>query len=284
MLSVFSFLSLASATTAAAIPEATARSFLPGGILWGSFPQQGFPWFNIPQSGTPWYSYSQNGKSWEISQEGNPWQGYPQREVPWNNPQQGNPWKGYPQRENHWDTPQQGNPWEGHPQRETSWDNQQETHWKDDQKQDQEEGRSVPEYPQHGPPTPENSSEQGGFDINEMLKQVNRLRAKVGAGPLHINQKLMTAALRHSLDQAKSHRMSHTGSDGSDLTTRSSRVNYKYLTIAENVAFNQRSVSEVMKAWINSPGHYANLVNRQYKDFGAAMVNYYWTQNFGTSQ
>ncbi|KAJ9087152.1 hypothetical protein DSO57_1036068 [Entomophthora muscae] len=117
-----------------------------------------------------------------------------------------------------------------------------------------------------------------------MLMQVNRVRAKTGARALRINDKLMTAAQRHSQDQANSRQMSHTGSDGSDISTRVNRVQYQYRAIAENVAYNQRSVSEVMTSWINSPGHYANLINPQYQDFGAGMSNYYWTQNFGASQ
>ncbi|KAJ9087156.1 hypothetical protein DSO57_1036072 [Entomophthora muscae] len=128
------------------------------------------------------------------------------------------------------------------------------------------------------------SSWQGGFDIEEMLLQVNRMRAEAGANPLRINKWLMVAAHRHSQDQARSRRMSHVGSDGSSLSTRSMRVNYDYRAIAENVAYNQRSVSEVMNSWMNSPGHYANIINPYYQEFGAGMVDYYWTQNFGTSQ
>ncbi|KAJ9075276.1 hypothetical protein DSO57_1037692 [Entomophthora muscae] len=197
---------------------------------------------------------------------GGSWQNFPQQGLPWMNfPQQGSPWQGFPQQGSPWDTPQQGSPWEKPPQG-NPWENLQ------------------PGNPQNGSPTPDNGSDQGGVDINDMLMQVNRVRAKTGARALRINDKLMTAAQRHSQDQANSRQMSHTGSDGSDISTRVNRVQYQYRAIAENVAYNQRSVSEVMTSWINSPGHYANLINPQYQDFGAGMSNYYWTQNFGTPQ
>ncbi|KAJ1957112.1 hypothetical protein EC988_000999 [Linderina pennispora] len=40
---------------------------------------------------------------------------------------------------------------------------------------------------------------------------------------------------------------------------------------AENVAFNQRSVDDVMKAWINSPGHHDNIVG-PYDSVGFASI------------
>ncbi|KAI0230363.1 hypothetical protein L0F63_000883, partial [Massospora cicadina] len=122
------------------------------------------------------------------------------------------------------------------------------------------------------------------FDINDMLQQVNRVRSRAGAKPLQINQKLMQAAQNHSADQAKRRQMSHTGSDGSTVLARCQRAGYKGYGLAENVAYNQRTITAVMNAWIKSPGHYRNLVNPSYQDLGAGMVNYYWTQNFGSGE
>lgn len=129
---------------------------------------------------------------------------------------------------------------------------------------------------------PKQGSYQPGFDIDEMLRQVNRVRAKVGAQPLRIHQSLMQAARHHSQDQASSRRMTHTGSNGSDHSSRCRLAGYNGRGTAENVAYNQRSVTRVMTAWIHSPGHYQNLVNPKYKEFGAGMVNFHWTQNFGS--
>ncbi|KAJ2843176.1 hypothetical protein IWW36_005642, partial [Coemansia brasiliensis] len=48
---------------------------------------------------------------------------------------------------------------------------------------------------------------------------------------------------------------------------------------AENIAWNQKTVSEVMTAWKNSPGHYANIVG-DYNYVGFGVNDLYWTQNF----
>ena len=39
-----------------------------------------------------------------------------------------------------------------------------------------------------------------------------------------------------------------------------------------------------MDAWMNSPGHRANLVNGNFTEVGVARVGNYWTQVFGTPQ
>jgi uncharacterized protein YkwD len=53
---------------------------------------------------------------------------------------------------------------------------------------------------------------------------------------------------------------------------------------AENVAYNQKTMQQVMKAWMNSSGHKKNILNKGYTHFGAGMKNRYWTQNFATSK
>lgn len=128
------------------------------------------------------------------------------------------------------------------------------------------------------------ANQQPGFDINEMLRQVNRVRARAGVRPLRLNASLMQAARRHSQDQAHLHRMTHTGSNGSDPAARTRQAGYRGGGTAENVASSQRTVAQVMDAWIRSPIHYRNLVNPQLRDFGAAVVDNYWTQDFGAGE
>ncbi|KAI0239024.1 hypothetical protein L0F63_004915, partial [Massospora cicadina] len=123
-----------------------------------------------------------------------------------------------------------------------------------------------------------------GFDFNDMLDQVNELRKNLKAGLLERNEKLMNSAKRHSDDQARMHHMSHHGSDGSEPSDRIQQEDYQYSYVAENVASGQKSVKEVMDSWINSTGHYKNLINPIFIHFGAAMNNNFWTQNFGAEQ
>lgn len=52
----------------------------------------------------------------------------------------------------------------------------------------------------------------------------------------------------------------------------------------ENIAYGQRSPQEVVTAWMNSPGHRANILSNKFNKLGVGVheVNgtIYWTQLF----
>ncbi|MEV1144703.1 CAP domain-containing protein, partial [Micromonospora sp. NPDC049799] len=117
----------------------------------------------------------------------------------------------------------------------------------------------------------------------QVVDLVNAERAKAGCGSLGIDSKLMTAAQRHSQDQADHQNMSHDGSDGSDAGERLDRVGYAWRTYGENVAWNQKTPAAVMDAWMNSPGHRANILNCAFTEIGVGVASSngpYWTQVF----
>ncbi|MEV4659614.1 CAP domain-containing protein [Micromonospora sp. NPDC049301] len=117
----------------------------------------------------------------------------------------------------------------------------------------------------------------------EVVDLVNAERAKAGCKALSIDDKLMTAAQRHSQDQADHQNMSHTGSDGSNAGVRLDRVGYTWRTYGENVAWNQKTPAAVMDAWMNSSGHRANILNCAFTEIGVGIANSngpYWTQVF----
>ncbi|KAJ9050305.1 hypothetical protein DSO57_1015696 [Entomophthora muscae] len=109
------------------------------------------------------------------------------------------------------------------------------------------------------------------FDENHMLRLVNAERKK-------------TAAQCHSAYQARNKHMSHDGFKRSSVGLRVEKKGYFYSSCAENVAKGQKSVEEVVNSWMKSPGHKTNILNPDYTEFGAGMVNNYWTQNFGKHQ
>ncbi len=98
--------------------------------------------------------------------------------------------------------------------------------------------------------------------------------------PLELEAKLQRAATGHSQDMADHGKMKHVGSDGSSPAVRITREGYKWWTWGENVAYGYRSVASVMAGWLSSEGHCKNIMNPDFTEFGAAEVNYYWTQVF----
>ncbi|KAG3170670.1 hypothetical protein PI124_g1065 [Phytophthora idaei] len=126
-------------------------------------------------------------------------------------------------------------------------------------------------------------------EMSEMLSRINAYRTQNGLGALTIDNRLVAAATLHSRDQANHCTMTHTGSNGSKLGDRIKAQSYNFATVAENVAAGQNTVESVMTVWWNSPGHRANLLNKDVANVGFAKVvnndcdSYatYWTQDFG---
>jgi Cysteine-rich secretory protein family len=124
------------------------------------------------------------------------------------------------------------------------------------------------------------------FD-QQMLDLVNQERAKSGANPLKLNEKLDKAANEHTLDQANSNKMSHDGSNGSKFGDRLKNDGYLFSFAAENVAAGQTDPIQVMKSWMNSPGHRENILNPKLEEIGVGSATskdgkLFWTQDFGT--
>ncbi|TYZ66424.1 hypothetical protein PybrP1_010305 [[Pythium] brassicae (nom. inval.)] len=121
-----------------------------------------------------------------------------------------------------------------------------------------------------------------------MLIAVNAERAAAGRPPLCINKKLQAAAQQHSDDMANNNFMSHTGSNGSTMSNRITAQDFGWSAIAENVAAGQVDVASVVKSWMSSDGHKANILG-DYKFFGmgyafctSSTYKHYWTQDFAT--
>ncbi|MEU0412348.1 CAP domain-containing protein [Streptomyces griseorubiginosus] len=127
------------------------------------------------------------------------------------------------------------------------------------------------------------SADPGPTD--QVLTLVNAERAKAGCSPLTENAKLTKAAQDHSQDMADHQNMSHTGSDGSSMADRLTRVGYAFRTAGENVAYGYSSPESVMDGWMNSPGHKANILNCAFKEIGIGLAQpgFYWTQDFGAT-
>lgn len=118
-------------------------------------------------------------------------------------------------------------------------------------------------------------------EVSEVTELTNRVRTKYNLRPLRPSCQLYQAAQNHTLNMVEMRRMSHTGSDGSEVEHRVQRVGYRHSGVAENVAVGQNSSSQVVRDWMNSPGHRRNILNPRYTEIGVGYSNNYWTQVFG---
>lgn len=93
---------------------------------------------------------------------------------------------------------------------------------------------------------------------DQILSLINQYRKKKGLSPLIANPIIEAEARRHTIAMA-SHR-SPFGHDGFSYRSKviTSRIKGVRAT-AENVAYGSRSAEEVVKGWLNSPGHRKNI-------------------------
>ncbi|KAJ2452891.1 hypothetical protein EV183_002628 [Coemansia sp. RSA 2336] len=126
-------------------------------------------------------------------------------------------------------------------------------------------------------PAASSAPEASGWK-QDMLDQLNAIRAAAGKSPVSLDQQMNGIAQAHSNYMSRVGSMTHSDSAGS-LGTRMSAQGINWESAAENIAWNQKTVSEVMTAWKNSPGHYANIVG-DYNYVGFGVTDLYWTQDF----
>jgi uncharacterized protein YkwD len=124
--------------------------------------------------------------------------------------------------------------------------------------------------------------------IQQVVELTNAERARRNLPPLRINQQLNAAADWMAHDLAKRRALSHTDTQGRDIVRRitdNGYDNYNYL--GENIAKHSRDPAKVVAAWMNSPGHRANILNPNFREIGVGYApggsqwENYWAQNFG---
>ncbi|WP_412541840.1 CAP domain-containing protein [Longispora sp. K20-0274] len=131
---------------------------------------------------------------------------------------------------------------------------------------------------------------RGATDSREaqVLALVNTERKNAGCQALTADSRLAVAARMHSADMIKRSFFDHTNPDGKSPGERIAAAGYSGSLWGENIAAGQRDPASVMKAWMNSPGHKANILNCKFKFLGVGVAEgggskygIYWAQEFG---
>lgn len=117
-----------------------------------------------------------------------------------------------------------------------------------------------------------------------ILSLVNEQRATAGCKPLTASSSLDGLAQAFSDEMAARGFFDHTDPDGNDPWDRAKARGITNLG-GENIARGQATAQAVMDAWMNSPGHRANILNCDYTTLGVGIHfgtgGPWWTQDFG---
>jgi uncharacterized protein YkwD len=111
-----------------------------------------------------------------------------------------------------------------------------------------------------------------------LLREINAVRARKGLGDLTSSQALSRSAAAHSRAMATYGFFSHESRNGATFSERIKRFyapRSKAWTVGENLAMfggATPSAGAIVNAWMNSPGHRANLLRGLFHDAGVAVM------------
>ncbi|MTH52238.1 SafA/ExsA family spore coat assembly protein [Bacillus mangrovi] len=116
----------------------------------------------------------------------------------------------------------------------------------------------------------------------QVVQLVNKERAKAGVKPLASDWELARVAKYKSQDMHDNRYFDHNSPVYGSPFNMMKNFGVTYKTAGENIAQGQKTPEEVMKAWMNSPGHRANILQSSYTHIGVGYVKdgNYWTQQF----
>ncbi len=123
----------------------------------------------------------------------------------------------------------------------------------------------------------------------EVLRLVNDERARTGLGPLTAHPLLSASAQAYARWMADETFFSHTDPEGRSSLDRIRDTGYLsppcdcewQYAVGENLARHQKTPAEVVRAWMDSPDHRANILHPLFAELGVGFADGYWVQHFG---
>lgn len=126
--------------------------------------------------------------------------------------------------------------------------------------------------PPQNPPATQAAAPQDQFALlaieQNIVDLTNAERARFGIPPLTVDRQLMDSARAHSTWMTLNQTMQHTRQP-----------------VAENIAMGQPNSQDVVRCWMNSSGHRANILNHGYRRIGVGAFRtpqgtIFWCQQF----
>ncbi|MEK7496036.1 MAG: CAP domain-containing protein [Patescibacteria group bacterium] len=101
----------------------------------------------------------------------------------------------------------------------------------------------------------------------------NTQRIINGLPALQENAELNAAALLKADDILKKQYFNHISPIGEGPAELAKKAGYEYISVGENLAMgNFKNDGDLVEAWMNSPGHRANILSFKYKELGVAVI------------
>lgn len=123
---------------------------------------------------------------------------------------------------------------------------------------------------------------------SQVFRLVNQERARAGLNALTYNASLARLARLKSLDMSNLNYLNHTSPTYGTPAQMLQRFGIGYRRLGENIAGGYPTPEAVMRGWMSSPGHRANILQPAFTDIGVGYAQgapgsryrHYWTQLF----
>lgn len=116
----------------------------------------------------------------------------------------------------------------------------------------------------------------------EVVELTNKERANYDLPALTLDSELSKVAKAKSQDMSTNNYFDHTSSTYGSPFDMMEQFGITYKAAGENIAKGQKTPEEVVKEWMNSEGHRANILSDKFTHIGVGYVENgnYWTQQF----
>jgi uncharacterized protein YkwD len=127
--------------------------------------------------------------------------------------------------------------------------------------------------------------------VLELVNQARANGARCGersfgpAPPVKFSRLLANVAYDHAADMATQDYFEHKDPAGHTPADRVRAAGYREKLVGENIAYGPQSADEVVKGWMDSPGHCENIMDLRFGEMGVAFAaghgdkgGLYWVQ------
>lgn len=133
--------------------------------------------------------------------------------------------------------------------------------------------------PSSSPPVSQTPPANDGSFVSRVGELVNAERQKYGLPAIVLNQELCANAQVRAAEIVQ--KFDHTRPNGESFGTA---ITIEKWAWGENIAWGQQTPEAVMDAWMNSPGHRANILHENFTKIGVGVTEnagrLYWVQLF----
>lgn len=121
---------------------------------------------------------------------------------------------------------------------------------------------------------------------SEIIDAVNSVRAQNGRAAVGACPRLDRVSQQYAQVMADTGHYDHTGPNGESPWDRMRAGGYDYRAAGENIAYGYPTAAEVHTGWVESDGHFRNMINGRVTDIGLGAAQsetgrWYWVQMFG---